>query len=339
MRIMVLMGGSSPERMVSLASGEAVAEGLDIKGHQVLKMDPSAPEKVYTIMEKVFEGPVGEIPLGQNSPLTSENIAEILRSLKKYSVDLIFPMLHGGWGEDGRLQALFEIAGVPFVGSGSAASALAMNKHLAKRVVSTEGISTPEFFFLHKTMFDKAMELCEEFGYPLVVKPNHGGSTVGLTIVRNRASLKRAVTQVAELGDDMLVERYIPGRELTVGIFQGQGMSVVEIVPREGFYDYRHKYTEGQTEYVCPAEIGSELTNKCIEAASLTFRLMGCEIFGRVDFRLSKNGEIFFLEVNTIPGMTKHSLVPKSAAAVGMNFPELVNRIVVTSMNLKREFS
>ena len=151
MRILVLMGGNSPERMVSLVSGEAVAEGLNKKGHQVLKMDPSAPEKVYTMEEKVFQGPVGEIPKGENEPLSPEKITQILRNVAKYSVDLIFPMLHGGWGEDGRLQALFEITGVPFVGSGSTASTLAMNKHLAKRIVATEGVPTPEYFFLPRS--------------------------------------------------------------------------------------------------------------------------------------------------------------------------------------------
>ncbi len=339
MRILVLMGGSSPERMVSLASGEAVAEGLDRKDHQVLKMDPSAPQKVYTIMEKVFEGPVGEVPIGQNAPLSGDNIAEILRSLKKYSVDLIFPMLHGGWGEDGRLQAVFELSGIPFVGSGSTASALAMNKHLAKRVISTEGINTPEFFFLHNNVLDRAPEMCEEFGYPLVIKPNHGGSTVGLTIARNRRPLEMGIRQVREMEDDLLVERYIPGRELTVGIFDGQGMSVVEMIPKDGFYDYKHKYTEGQTDYICPADIGAKLTQECLETGSLAFRLLGCEVFGRVDFRLDEQGKLYFLEVNTIPGMTMQSLVPKSAQAVGMDFPELVNRIVVASVNLSREFS
>lgn len=323
--------------MVSLASGESVAKGLDEKGHQVLKMDPAEPDKVYTMVEKVFEGPVGETPRGENEPLSPQKICLLLENLKKYSIDLVFPVLHGGWGEDGKIQALLEISNIPFAGSGSAASALAMNKHLAKRIAASGGVPTPEYFFLPKNVFSRAGEMCDKFGYPLVIKPNNGGSTVGLSIVKSNKSLPRAVELVESQGDDILVERYIPGRELTVGMLDGQGLSVVEIVPKSGFYDYKHKYTSGQSEYIYPAEVDPIITRRCIEFAATAFGLLGCEVFGRVDFRLSDNGDPFFLEINTIPGMTTtHGLLPKSAAAVGMSFPELVNRIVVTSMNLQR---
>ena len=319
--------------MVSLVSGETVAKGLDNNGHQVLKMDPAAPEKVYTMTDEIYSGEIGELPIGEDVLLTPDKIETILTSVPKYSVDLIFPMLHGGWGEDGRLQAVFEIAGVPFVGSGSAASSLAMNKHLTKRVVSTEGVLTPECFMLPREELPKLSELCLGFDFPLVIKPNTGGSSINVSIVKNEKSLKRAVSKAIKADEDLLVERYIPGRELTVGVLDGASMSVVETVPRDGFYDYKHKYTSGQSEYICPAEIDTGITTKCLENASIAFNLLGCEIFGRVDFRLSKTGELHFLEVNTLPGMTEHSLVPKSAAALGMTFEKLVNRIVVSSMN------
>jgi len=336
MRILVMMGGSSPERMISFASGEAVAQGLDKMGHQVLKTDPSDPEKVYTMLEKPFDEPVGETPKGENAPLTPLKITTILNNISKYAVDLVFPMLHGGWGEDGRLQALLEIAQIPFVGSGSVSSALAMNKHLAKRIVSSEGILSPEYFYLPRESLSQLGRLCEEFGYPLVIKPNSSGSAVGVSVVKSAKNLPRAIETAEAQNDDILVERYIAGRELTVGILDGQGLAVVEVIPKDGFYDYKHKYTDGQTEYVYPAETGAGLTRECIETAVVAFRLLGCEVFGRVDFRLGEDSRLYFLEVNTLPGMTSHSLVPKAAEVVGIDFPELVNRIAIISMNLGR---
>jgi len=336
MRILVLMGGSSPERMVSLKSGEAVADGLTRKGHQILKMDPSRPEKVLTSEYRLYEGPVGETPVGENEPLDADKIEALLRCIKKYSVDLVFPMLHGGWGEDGRLQSVFELANIPFVGSGSASSALAMNKHLTKRVVSSEGVTTPEYYFIPRDSLNKIPDICREFGYPLVIKPNASGSTVGVSILQDETELEEAIALAAAQQDDALVERYIPGRELTVGILEGQGLTVVEIVPQEGYYDYKHKYTSGQTNYICPAKLETKITRRCLEQASIAFQILGCQVYGRADFRLTADGKIYFLEINTIPGMTELSLVPKSAAAVGIDFDELVNRLAVISMNLPR---
>lgn len=337
MRILILMGGNSPERAVSLASGEAVARGLDEKGHQVIKMDPAYPEKVYTMMDKALDVKVGEAPAGENKPLEPEKIKVLIENIKKYSVDLIFPVLHGGWGEDGKLQALLEMMGTPFVGSGSCASAIAMNKHLTKRIAASVGVQTPSYFFLPKEHIDEAPALCKEFGYPLVVKPNTYGSSVGLSIVRSAKSLERAIELVKSTGDDVLIEQYIPGRELTVGVLDGSSLSVVEIKPKSGFYDFKHKYTSGSTDYICPADLNLSVSNACMQFAENAFNVVGCSVFGRVDFRLNEHDDLFFLEINTIPGMTRdHGLLPKSAAAVGMSFEELVNRIVISSMNLVR---
>jgi D-alanine-D-alanine ligase len=336
MRILVLMGGSSPERMVSLSSGEAVAEGLDKMGHQVIKMDPSVPAKVCTILEKIHKGPIGETPVGKNEPLSPEKIQTLLQQIQKYAVDLVFPVLHGGWGEDGRLQAVFEIAGIPYVGCNAASSALAMNKHLTKRVVSTEGVATPDYYFIPRNSIEHIPQVCREFGYPLVIKPNASGSAVGVSILQNAEKLPAAMELARSQNDDILIERYIAGRELTVGILEGQGLAVIEVVPKDGFYDYKHKYTSGQTEYICPADIGAGLTRQAIEQAAKAFRALGCEVFGRVDLRLDNEGNLWFLEVNTIPGMTASSLLPKAAAAIGMSFPEMVHRAAVISMSLKR---
>ena len=330
------MGGNSPERMVSLASGEAVAAGLDQVGHHVLKMDPAFPEKIYTINEKVFEGAIGATPRGKHAMMRPEHINLLLASIEKYAVDFVFPILHGGWGEDGRLQALLELAGIRYLGSGPAACAIAMDKHLSKQLFISSDIPTPDYYFLPRESSDKAPEYCAELGYPLVVKPNRGGSSVGLTILQNADRLEKALSLIEELDDDILIEKYIPGREITVGILDSRGMAVVEIVPQNGFYDYRHKYTAGQTEYVCPAELNDRLTGLVINYAARAFHITRCSVFGRVDFRLNAAGKFYCLEVNTLPGMTSSSLVPKSAAGVGINFPNLVDRLVNFSMKLKR---
>jgi D-alanine-D-alanine ligase len=229
-----------------------------------------------------------------------------------------------------------ELANIPFAGSGSVASALAMNKLQAKRIVSYVNVPTPDYKYIPQIDQDQALKICRDFGFPLVVKPNNGGSTVGVTIVGSEAELSSAIEQVANLEDDLLIERYIAGREITVGILDDKGLSVVEIAPKDGFYDYKHKYTGGQSDYICPAEISAEATKKCLSYAEQAFNILGCRVFGRVDFRMREDGRIFFLEVNTIPGMTAHSLVPKSASAVGINFNQLVEQIVQLSKNIKR---
>jgi D-alanine-D-alanine ligase len=248
--------------------------------------------------------------------------------------EVVFPALHGGWGEDGTIQAVLELAGIPCAGSGVAASALAMDKERSKRIFRDAGIPTPPggALTVHPGTPPDAEELARAAaaaGSPdLVVKPAREGSTVGLTLVKDGQGLADAVTRAGLCGDRVLVERFIPGRELTVGVLEGRALPVVEIVPEGGLYTYEAKYTGGKSEYLAPAPLGSDEAGKLAQAGERAFAALGCEGFGRADFRLSPDGGIWCLEVNTLPGMTGLSLVPMAAAADGISFEELVERIV-----------
>lgn len=327
MRILVLMGGESRERDISLASGRAVAAALQARGHQVQAVDVTAFRDLPALPQ--------------------------LRSC-----DVVFPALHGGAGEDGRLQALLDLLGVPYALSGQLASALAMNKAAAKRLMRGAGIPTPDW--LHVTWDTAAgrpravaaareprggeraalslahlRERAEaELGFPLVIKPNADGSSVGVEIVRDARGFDEAFARAAAVGADLLLERYVPGRELTVAILLGRRLPLVEIRPREGFYDYANKYTAGATEYLVPAPVHSPLYEQISGDALRLYDLLGCAGMARVDVRL--DGDAYFcLEANTIPGLTETSLVPKAAAAVGIEFGELVEDLCLAGLEAR----
>jgi D-alanine-D-alanine ligase len=337
-RIAVLMGGESQEREVSRVSGTEVAKALAALGHDVTLLDTHRGRIALTAREAPR--------IGREPPKRGETAAEetghalvpagraglpvLAGSLA--DVDCVFLALHGGWGEDGTVQALFELAGVPYTGSGVLGSALAMDKDRAKRVFRASGVPTPEWvvFDLRRGEPSPAEldSAAETLGPTLVVKPNAEGSTVGLTVVRKRADLIAAVRVAAEFGPRVLVERYVEGRELTVAILGEEALPVVEIVPEGGVYTYEAKYTSGKSRYVAPAELPEELAAAVRASAERAFRVLGCEGFARVDYRLPPDGRFQCLEVNTIPGMTPLSLVPMAAKAAGVSFAELLERIV-----------
>lgn len=303
MKIVVLMGGDSSEREVSLESGQAVAEGLREAGHEVEAVDIA-------------------------------NVAEVIQLSQLASADLVFPALHGGQGEDGHLQALLEIMGIPFALSGHTASALAMDKGSAKRVMRAAGIPTPDWLQIttplsRRLTIEHIQDRChQELGFPVVVKLNGSGSSVGVAIVEEPDQFAPAFTRIAELGRqenlDVLIEKFIPGRELTATIFLGRRLPLLEIRPREGYYDYQNKYTDGASEYLVPAPVHSPVYENISADALRVFELVGCRGVARADFRLDGD-DYYCLEINTIPGMTRNSLVPKAAASVGIGFPALLD--------------
>jgi len=321
--IAVLMGGDSSEREISLVSGRAVATALEAAGHRVEAID--------------LPDVRAAIDLG------------VLRE-----VEVAFPVLHGGDGEDGHLQAVLDLLGVPYALSGPLASGLAMDKAACKRVMSGGGIPTPDWLLVSwngdagcpvavegqvpavrgragapgSLTLAHVQERAEaELGYPVVIKLNSGGSSVGVEIVKVSGDFAGAFGRVAasstERTTGILLERYVPGRELTAAILLGRRLPLLEIKPREGFYDFRHKYTDGASEYLVPAPVNSPVyENICADSLRL-HDLLGCQGLARVDWRL--DGDRYFcLEVNTIPGMTANSLVPKAAAAVGIPFVALL---------------
>lgn len=311
LHVLVLMGGDSPEREISLASGAAVVEALAGAGHRAEAVD---------------------IP----------RVAAVVDLPALREADVIFPALHGGQGEDGHLQAVLEVLGVRYALSGPLASALAMDKGATKRIMRAAGIPTPEWLQVtwnpraaaaasggrQGLTVERVLErAASELGFPLVVKLNGAGSSVGVEIVTAPADFPAAFARVAAAGTgdlvDLLLEKFIPGREFAAAVLLGRRLPLLEIRPRQGFYDYENKYTAGASDYLVPAPVHSPLYEQISADALRLYELVGCRGMARVDIRL--DGESYnCLEINTIPGMTALSLVPMAAEAVGIGFPELV---------------
>jgi D-alanine-D-alanine ligase len=341
MNIIVLTGGNSAERNVALASGSAIAKELRESGHNVRVIDPvygaNQPEEAA-----IFEG---HLTVGEEFPTAEElnrynsrKVLECIQSDLFDNTDIVFLGLHGKFGEDGRLQSLLEMRGVKYTGSGVTSSAIAMDKDISKIIFNNCNIPTARWFMLRKGLSD-VLKIDEniklEMGYPAVIKPNDEGSTVGLSIVQpdvEDAQLGAALDMAFNYSERIMVEQFIEGRELTVAILGNEALPVVEIKPKDGFYDYEHKYTKGMTEYFCPADLPEKLAKELQEKSLAAHNALGCKVYSRVDFRLNQKGEYFCLEVNTLPGMTELSLVPKAAGSIGMSFPELLNRIIEYSL-------
>jgi len=294
-RIGVLMGGTSAEREVSLRSGRAIERALKAQGLEV---------------EGIDVGP------------------DVVERLRAGRVEVAFIALHGRGGEDGTIQGLLELSGIPYTGSGVLASALAMNKLYSKQLFEFHGLWTPPYRVWKGDCKTPIPVSKIPFGLPVVVKPLEEGSTIGVSIVREERELGPALEDAFHHGSSALIERYIPGKEITVGILGEEPLPPIEMVAASGFYDYRAKYTPGMTEYLVPAPLMDASLRQVQEMATAAHRALGCAGFSRVDFRLDENGTPFVLEVNTVPGMTETSLLPKAAAAAGYDFQALTRRIL-----------
>jgi D-alanine-D-alanine ligase len=333
LRVLLLAGGDSPEREVSLASGRAVAEAIGKLGHSLIALDPATGMSLLSGDGKFLADGVHELP-PDSKALAVIRQKGAIRTVEKFdfsSVDVVFNILHGGRGEDGTIQALLDLSEKPYTGSGVLASALAMNKHASKKLFKAEGIPTPdwELFTLKEPKLSaEQVAKLKRFGHPFVVKPNDGGSTVGLTVVHKPEELRPAIEAAFEYANQIMVEEFIAGRELTVGVLGQTPLPVVEIIPKHEIYDYTCKYTSGMTEYICPAKLSDAQARAVQELGLKAFLILGCDGFGRVDFRLGNEGVFYCLEVNTLPGMTALSLVPKGAAAGGMSFEALVQKVI-----------
>ncbi len=333
MRVLVMMGGASPERNVSLASGATIANALTELGHEVLRFDPWQPERLLPDGSEAIAEEVGEQPAPRESELPPDKVIKLLQTVTDAAPDLVYIALHGGWGEDGVLQGLLDLAGIPYTGSGVLASAAAMDKHYSKQMAEQLGISMPGSQLIQRNLPLPEQLESLAFAYPLIVKPNAMGSTVGLTLVEAEDGLTAAIQLVLrELDDDALVEEYIAGSEITCTVLGDEPLPLVEIRPKTGFYDYINKYTPGKTDYLVPAPLAEETTLQIQEDAAIICRGLQVEVLARVDFRVDGGGNSYFLEVNTSPGMTATSLVPKAAAAIGIDFNQLVERIVTLSL-------
>jgi len=328
MNVTVLLGGDSPERDVSLASGREIIEALTERGHRVVPLDPALPPRTGLDLEGIG---IGTAPPGKVPHLAPAEAFEWLKSDAIRSADVVFIALHGGRGEDGTIQALLESAGAVYTGAGMLGSALAMNKDRSKALMREAGVPAAEHILFHADSGTSGGDLRERveerLGFPVVVKPNSQGSSVGFSFVEDPSGLGEAVAAGAEFEDEIMIEKYIPGRELTVSILGDEALPPVEIVPEGGFYNYKCKYTKGCSKYIVPAEVSGECRRRMKEAALRAFRALCCRDYGRVDFRLDMNENPYCLELNTLPGMTGLSLVPMAAAERGIGFGELIERI------------
>ncbi|MBI4125122.1 MAG: D-alanine--D-alanine ligase [Deltaproteobacteria bacterium] len=295
-KVAVLMGGLSKERDISLKSGKAVAQALRSKGY-----------------------PVIEIDCEQNLP----------EQLRQQAIDVAFIALHGPWGEDGCVQGLLEWMRIPYTGSGVLASALAMDKAVLNRVSRDL-----EFLVPKEVILDARLENADDFvsrfreKFPVIVKPSREGSTINVTIVRRQKELKAAIEKALQSDHKILVEEYIEGKEVTVAVLNGKALSSIEIVPKGGFYDYQAKYTKGMTEYILPARLSPRCIEKLNQISTRVYQMIDCSGVIRVDFIVNTEEKPFFLEVNTIPGFTETSLVPKAAKEAGISFEDLCETIL-----------
>jgi D-alanine-D-alanine ligase len=330
MRIAVLTGGTSSERDVAIASAVQIVTALRSKGHDVAVVDTARGYIPAADETRLLSGSVGIAPPSIDQ-LHSLERGLLLSGLGNLAVirdaDVLFLALHGGRGEDGTIQTLLEMIGVPYTGSGRLGSAMAMDKDVSKRLFRDAGVPTADW-----TMAPAAREkVGASFGWPLVVKPSKQGSTVGLTVVKEPAAYQEAIELASRYDNEVMIERFIPGRELTVGVLEGTALAVGEIIPRHEIFDYECKYTPGMSEEIFPADLPESISGECQRLAVRAHEALKLGGYSRVDFRLTPAGEAFCLEVNTLPGMTATSLLPQSARAVGIEFPDLCERICRTA--------
>lgn len=345
MKIVVLAGGLSPERIVSLSSGTMACNAFLKAGHQAILLDLffGMPE-LTTDIDQLFANakPLPPAPISETEPDLGAiaasrpsgwsdriglNVIEICQK-----ADIVYMALHGADGENGSVQKVFDEHGIRYTGSGPEGCRLSMDKHAAKEVFGQEGILTPASWMLRR---GEIFSL-DELPLPAVAKPNSGGSSIGISIATTRAELKRAIELAFQQEDSILVEEFIKGRELSCGVLDGKALPVIEIIPKEGFYDYKNKYQAGAALEVTPAPISPVATEKVQRLAERVFRALHLSVYARMDFLLTEEEEAYCLEANTLPGMTPTSLLPQEAAVLGIDYIHLCEKIIDLSLEKYR---
>jgi len=324
-RIAVLTGGSTPERDVAFAGAAQVVGALRASGHMVTVVDTVTGPLTGTTATQLLEPAVGKrppTPEELRALAEREHLSDVVNLAELHDADFVFLVLHGRQGEGGELQVLLDSAGLFYTGSGAAASALAMDKDAAKRRFEAVGIPTQP-----SCIWPADAETIEDLGFPLVVKPSKVGSSVGLSVVRSLDQLGAAVDTAKSYDDEVMLERFLPGREFTVGVLGDHALAVGEIIPHHELFDYECKYTPGMTDEIFPADLADDARDRLQAQALDAHRALGLRDFSRVDFKGDVDGVPRCLEVNTLPGLTATSLLPQSAAAVGIPFGDLCERI------------
>ena len=301
MKIAVVLGGASSEKDISLLTGLSITEALSSK---------------YDIEVIHISSDISILPE------------------KLLGANLVFNALHGGIGENGDIQAFFDLHHISYCGSSAKASRLAMDKHLSKLIAKTESIPTPKWILVKSDNFSTQLlnQNSIKFDFPYIVKPADEGSTVGLSLINNVSKIEDAINLAGKYSTNILIEEYIPGRELTVGILGSKVLPIIEIISDNELYDYDCKYTKGKSQYKVPAELPGKVARKIQDDALKIYKALGCRHYGRIDFRLNEKNEHYFLEINTLPGMTSTSLLPMAAQAAGLDFPDLADTIIKIAM-------
>lgn len=329
MKIVVLAGGLSPERDVSLVSASKIAKALINKGHKVFVLDLyKGVESIDNLIFCTSENQIKEYKISENAPETEFNGnavgPNVIECLKK--ADVTYLALHGDVGENGKIQALLDLNNIKYTGSGCLGCALSMDKNISKMLVKQKGFETAKWCI---NEYDGSMT------FPLVIKPSNGGSSIGVSIAENYDELNYALANAIKYDSTVLIEEKIEGTEVSVGILDNRVLPVIEILPKEGFYDYRNKYQAGSTVEICPANLSAEITQRVQHMALEIHNLLHLKFYSRIDFIIDKMGVPYFLEANALPGMTPTSLLPQEALADGILYDDLCEKIAQNGFDFK----
>ena len=344
MKVVVLCGGTSTERNVSINSGTLICKALNKKGYDTILLD------VYLGISLKGKNVEDAFKLGLdglNGIEISKDVPDIekVRSLRENpdeffgpnvldickAADIVFIALHGENGENGKVQAAFDLLNIKYTGTGYEGSMLGMSKDLTRKVLLACGIKMADGFTITKN--EEFEDVKQKLFVPAVVKPANGGSSVGVSIVQSMEELEKAINTAKQFDDTIVIEEYVKGREFSVGILNGTALPIIEIIPKQGFYDYKNKYVAGLTEEICPADLDLVTTSRMQEIAVKAYGILDLKVYSRIDFILSNTGEIYLLEANTLPGMTNTSLLPQEAKAVGIGYEDLCDKIIKLSLN------
>ncbi len=345
MNIVVLAGGTSTEREVSIDSGRMVCQALRERGHQAVLLDVFyGPDE---IPDSLFDADYDIDRAADKMREDSKNVQKTVKERREFfgshvieicqRADVVFLALHGANGEDGKIQAAFDLFGIPYTGTGYLSSAIAMDKGLSKEFFRIHGIPTPNGISLKKSQDYSVNPDKYDLEFPLVVKPCCGGSSVGVSIVNNQEEYEKALRDAFSYESEVIVEEYVYGREFSVGVVDSKAYPVIEIAPIRGFYDYKNKYQAGSTIETCPADLDDETTKKMQNFAVLGAKVLKIEGYCRLDFMMREDGKIYCLEANTLPGMTGTSLLPQEAAAIGIDYPTLCEKLVALTLEAQEK--
>lgn len=344
MNIVVLAGGISTEREISIVSGTGVCQALREAGHKTILVDVYCGLETVD-MEKLFPEEYDCDAAAAYIRSFDDRIESMKKERREFfgpnviavcqAADMVFLALHGENGENGKVQAAFDLLGIHYTGTGHLSSAMAMDKGITKQIFMMNQVPTPKGCTMKKA--DENREIPAGMELPLVVKTCCGGSSVGVYIVHTQEEYARALEDGFSYEDEVVIEEYVKGREFSVAVVDGKAYPIIEIAPLVGFYDYKNKYQPGSTVETCPAELSSELTEKMQAYAVAGYRALEMEAYGRLDFMMRENGEMYCLEANTLPGMTPTSLIPQEAAALGMTYPQLCDELVQVSLKKYRK--